>query len=70
MFNPPNEQEYLLRPDEVARILRISRAQVYKLLRSDIPVFQVGIGSVRISPIDLERYLARIRDAHGQEDDQ
>jgi len=49
----------LLRPDEVAKILRISRKKVYELINDNenpMPCKKIG-GQFRIRQKDLDRYL-------------
>lgn len=50
-------EELLLKPDEVAEILKISKAQTYAFLkRGEIPVIRLGT-LVRVRPRDLEKYI-------------
>ena len=50
-------EELLLKPDEVAEILKISKAQTYAFLkRGEIPVIRLGT-LVRVRPRDLEKYF-------------
>lgn len=44
----------LLIPREVAAILRVSHTQIYRLLRTQIPVHRVGKSTIRVLPIDLK----------------
>ena len=47
----------LLKSDEVAEILQISRSMAYALMkRGDIPTIRIGT-SVRVRPEDLEKYI-------------
>jgi excisionase family DNA binding protein len=47
----------LLKSDEVAEILQISRSMAYALMkRGDIPTVRIGT-SVRVRPEDLEKYI-------------
>jgi excisionase family DNA binding protein len=47
----------LLKSDEVAQILQISRSMAYALMkRGDIPTVRIGT-SVRVRPEDLEKYI-------------
>jgi len=47
----------LLKSDEVADILKISRAMAYKLMqRGEIPTVRIG-SSVRVRVEDLEKYV-------------
>ena len=49
----------LLRPDDVARVLDISRSLAYRLLKNgDIPSIRFG-ASVRVRAIDLEEFVQR-----------
>jgi excisionase family DNA binding protein len=49
----------ILRPDEVASFLRISKRGVYRLISSgDLPAFKVG-GALRISSQALESFIDR-----------
>ena len=50
-------QQQLLKGEEVAKILHVSRSLAYLLMkRGDIPTVHVG-GAVRVRPEDLERYI-------------
>ena len=52
-----NGQLILLKAEEVAEILNISRAMVYRLMRSgEIPAVSIG-RSKRILPVDLDGYI-------------
>ena len=45
--------------EDIARILQISRAHAYRLMRSaDLPVVRVG-KMVRVRPADFERFLEK-----------
>jgi excisionase family DNA binding protein len=47
----------LLKSDEVAEILKISRAMAYKLMqRGEIPTIRIGT-AVRVRVEDLEKYV-------------
>ena len=51
------QQQQLLKSEEVAKILHVSRSFVYLLMkRGDIPAVHVG-SAVRVRPEDLERYI-------------
>jgi excisionase family DNA binding protein len=52
----------LLRIEEAARMLAISRATLYPMLGRQIPVVRIG-RAVRVPRAELERYLARAVDA-------
>ena len=50
-------QQPLLKSDEVAKILHVSRSFAYLLMkRGDLPIVRVG-NAVRVRPEDLERYI-------------
>jgi excisionase family DNA binding protein len=50
-------EEQLLKSDEVAEILHVSRSFAYLLMkRGDIPSVHIGT-AVRVRPGDLERYI-------------
>jgi len=49
----------VLKSDEVAEILKISRAMAYKLMqRGEIPTLRIG-SAVRVRVEDLEKYIAQ-----------
>jgi excisionase family DNA binding protein len=52
----------LLRVEEAARMLAISRATLYPMLGRQIPVVRIG-RAVRVPRAELERYLTRAVDA-------
>ena len=50
-------EKQLLKSDEVANILHVSRSYAYLLMkRGDIPTVHVG-GAVRVRPEDLDQYI-------------
>lgn len=49
--------EKLLRADDVADRLNISRVQAYRLMKSDLPCVRFGGATVRVRPADLEAYI-------------
>jgi len=50
-------EEQLLKSEEVARILHVSRSFAYLLMkRGDIPTVRVG-NAIRVLPGDLEQYI-------------
>ena len=52
-----NELDVLLKSDDVARILNISRSMAYLLMeRGDIPTVHIS-RAVRVRPKDLEQYI-------------
>jgi excisionase family DNA binding protein len=58
----------LLRGNEVAQILNISRAYAYLLMkRGQIPAVRIG-RSVRVRPEDLEKFIVENTSGAGQED--
>jgi excisionase family DNA binding protein len=55
--NTTLNQERLLKPNEVADLLNISRSYAYRLLQTGaIPVIRMG-NACRVQPIDLTEYL-------------
>jgi excisionase family DNA binding protein len=49
----------LLTGEEIAKILHVSRAYAYQLMRHRIiPTVKIG-RSVRVRPVDLEEFIAR-----------
>ena len=53
-------QQPLLKSDEVAKTLHVSRSFAYLLMkRGDLPIVRVG-NAVRVRPEDLERYINNI----------
>jgi len=58
-FNP------LLKAEEVARILGVSKTQAYRLMASELPCIRFGGNTVRVRLSDLEAYLAAHRHDHG-----
>jgi excisionase family DNA binding protein len=52
-------EEYLLKSEEVASILHVSRSFAYLLMkRGDIPTVRIGT-AVRVRPEDLEQYIQK-----------
>ena len=50
-------EEQLLKIEEVARILQVSRSFAYRLMqRGDIPTVRVG-NAIRVLPRDLEQFI-------------
>lgn len=59
---PPIER--LLRPDEVAAVLGVSKRTVYALVnRGDLRACRIGLGAgtIRVHPADLQDFLAKLR---------
>ncbi len=57
-----NHLDVLLRGSEVARILNISRSQAYALIqRGELPSIRLGSRAVRVTPTDLEAFIAQRR---------
>ena len=60
----------LLKAEEVAEVLGISRSKVYRMMRDkDIPTITIG-KNVRISHEDLENYISNNREFHGGNNEQ
>lgn len=57
MTNPPGIEK-LLKGDDVARILNVSRTQAYRLMRESLPVVRFGGATVRVRLSDLEAFIA------------
>jgi putative molybdopterin biosynthesis protein len=56
-FGESTMEERLLKSDDVAEILHISRSMAYLLMkRGDLPSVRIG-SSVRVRPEDLEEYI-------------
>ncbi len=52
-------EEQLLKIDEVASLLQVSRSFAYRLMqRGDIPTVRVG-KAIRVLPRDLEQYIQK-----------
>ncbi len=52
-------EEHLLKSEEVAQILHVSRSFAYQLMkRGDIPTVRIGT-AVRVRPQDLEHYIMK-----------
>ena len=57
------DQEKLLKANDVAELLNISRALSYRLLKTgDIPTVRIR-GAVRVMPTDLEEYIQKCRNS-------
>lgn len=55
-----DEQPFLLRVEEVAQSLSVSRTQVYALIgQGDLPSVSIG-RSRRVRRVDLEEYVERL----------
>lgn len=55
------DQLVLLTPDEAARLLRLSKASIYRLVgMRSLPFYRVS-GSLRFAKSDLDEYLAQGR---------
>lgn len=50
--------EPLLRLQEVARILNISKSAAYRLALTELPSIRFGRKTVRVRKADLERYIS------------
>jgi excisionase family DNA binding protein len=54
----------LLDPQEVARILHVSRSYVYQLLRAgELPIVRLGT-ALRVRPEDLQEFITRKKLSH------
>ncbi len=64
MTNPQLvKDEELLKADDVARLLNISKPMAYRLMqRGDIAVIRINT-AVRVKPSDLQAYIERSRSA-------
>lgn len=52
-------QEYFLKPAEVARRLNISVSQLHRMLnRGDLACVRMGPQTVRVRSVDLESYIS------------
>lgn len=57
-------------PDEVAKILKISRFTVYEMIkRGDLPSYRIG-RKVRVEEPDLDQYIKKSKGVHSQEEPQ
>lgn len=58
-MNAPTREfiEPLLRAEEVARLLSVSKTQAYRLMMSELPAVRFGGGTVRVRLSDLESYI-------------
>jgi excisionase family DNA binding protein len=50
--------EQLLRAEDVAKVLNVSRTQAYRLMRESLPVVRFGGATVRVRLSDLESFIA------------
>lgn len=55
----------MMRPEEVARVLKITVSQVYTLMRSgELPAIKIGRRGIwRVSPEGLQQYIADLERA-------
>ena len=63
-----SKERELLKASEVQEILGVSKAYIYKLLKSkEIPSFRIGTrGAIRIRGVDLDHFIAnRMADRSG-----
>ena len=56
--------DVLLKANEVAKRLNVSRATAYLLMNTEIPVLRFGGGNIRVRESDLEEYMNKHRDDH------
>jgi len=60
-MNIDSNVKNLITPDELSKLLNISKPSVYRLVEKRIlPFYSVG-GSLRFSLIDIEAYLSNVR---------
>ncbi len=57
MLNPLDDPSRHLKPGEVALILRVSRTQIYRLLRTELPAIRFGGSTVSALSGDLWKYI-------------
>ena len=50
--------EKLLKAEDVAQLLNVSRTQAYRLMRNQITVVRFGTGTVRVRLSDLQEYVS------------
>jgi predicted DNA-binding transcriptional regulator AlpA len=62
MSNLPGD--HLLKANDVARILGVSRTQAYRLMLTELPSVRFGGATVRVRPVDLEAYINKHLDDH------
>ena len=59
------DEEHLLKSEEVARKLHVSRSFAYLLMkRGDIPTVRIGT-AVRVRPEDLQQYISEKASQNG-----
>lgn len=62
-----NKANYkLLKAEDIARILNISRTAAYRLMRGELPAVKFGGATVRVRPADLEAYITAHTSGGGQ----
>jgi excisionase family DNA binding protein len=64
MFNYRDDE--LLKAQDVARILGVSKTQVYRLLATELPCVRFGGATVRVRQADLEAYINKCTDHHAE----
>lgn len=57
MNNSPGIEK-LLKAEDVAKVLNVSRTQAYRLMRESLPVVRFGGATVRVRLSDLEAFIA------------
>lgn len=70
MLNPLDDPSRLLKPGEVALILRVSRTQNYRLLRTERPAIRFGSSTDRVLSGDLWKYIDERKNLNGHDKDQ
>jgi len=60
-LNADNLKEMFLTPDEFARVLKVSRTTIYRIIDSrKMPFYKIN-GSIRFKKDDVEEYIAGSR---------
>ncbi|HNZ02153.1 MAG TPA: helix-turn-helix domain-containing protein [Anaerolineaceae bacterium] len=68
--HPSGERDHFIEPllkaADIAKILRISKTQAYRLMGAEIPAIRFGVSCVRVKLSDLQRYIEAHREGgHG-----
>jgi hypothetical protein len=67
---PLDDPSRLLKPGEVALILRVSRTRIYRLLRTELPAIRFGGSTVRALSGDPWMCINDHKNLNGQDNDQ
>jgi hypothetical protein len=70
VLNPLDNSSRLRKPGKVALILRVSRTQIYRLLRTKLPAIRFGGSTIRILSGDPWKYIGDHKNLNGQDEDQ